>query len=235
MPTTKSAKGIVLKGDKVINMAQLDSKCKICRRLGVKLFLKGDRCLSQKCAMVKRAYPPGKKGKRRPKTLSEYGRELREKQKLRNWYNLRERQFRRCVKEILDTHQKRGSGTAEDAPTLLIRAFESRLDNVIFRLGIAASRAQARQFISHGHFLVNGKKVKSPGYILKKGDKIGISSSGRKKSIFQGLPALLKNKQLPSWLSFSGETLEGKITGQPSLEEASPPAEISLIFEYYSK
>lgn len=213
----------------------INSKCKICRRLGVKLFLKGDRCLSQKCAMVKSAYPPGTKGKRRTKTLSEYGRELREKQKLKNWYNLRERQFRRYVKEILGAHRKGTSRPAEDAPTLLIRTFESRLDNVIFRLGIAASRAQARQFITHGHFLVNGRMVKSPGYILKKGDKIGISASGRKKSIFQNLPVLLKNKQLPSWLSFDIEALEGEVTGQPSLEEAFPPAEISLIFEYYSK
>jgi len=213
----------------------INSKCKICRRLGVKLFLKGDRCLSQKCAMIKSAYPPGTKGKRRPKTLSEYGRELREKQKLRNWYNLRERQFRKYVKEILNVHQKGSSRAAEDAPTLLIRVFESRLDNAIFRLGIAKSRAQARQFISHGHFLVNGRMVKSPGYILKKGDKIGIAAGVQKKNIFQNLPTLLKNKQLPSWLSFDIEALEGKVIGQPSLEEAAPPVEIPLIFEYYSK
>lgn len=216
-------------------MINLDSKCKICRRSGVKLFLKGDRCLSQKCAMIKRVYPPGTKGKRRQKTLSEYGRELREKQKLRNWYNLGEGQFRRYVKEILNTHRKKNSRSPEDAPTLLIKALESRLDNIIFRLGVAVSRAQARQLISHGHFSVNGRKVKSPGYILKKGDKIIISASGREKSIFQNLPTLLKNKQLPSWLSFDIKTLEGEITGQPSLEEASPPAEISLIFEYYSR
>jgi len=212
-------------------MSTTDSKCKICRRLGVKLFLKGERCLTQKCPMVKRSYPPGQKKKRRIRTLSEYGKELREKQKLKKWYNLGERQFRKYVKEILESHR----GEKKDVLTLLIKTLESRLDNVIFRLGIAASRPQARQLISHGHFLVNTKKVNNPGYLLKKGDKIRISSSSRKKIIFQNLPTLLKKRELPSWISLDTEKIEGKVIGSPSLEEAVPPAEVSLIFEHYSR
>ena len=220
-----------------------NSKCKICRRLGVKLFLKGERCLTQKCPMVKRSYPPGQKKKRRTRALSEYGEELREKQKLKKWYNLEERQFRKYVKKILESHQ----GGKKDVLISLIKTLESRLDNVVFRLGIAASRPQARQLISHGHFLVNAKPVDIPGYLVKKGDKIRISPSSRKKNIFQNLPTLLKTHKTPSWLELNFEKpstraklgaglgLEGKVIGAPSLEEAVPPAEVSLIFEYYSR
>ena len=209
-----------------------NSKCKICRRLGVKLFLKGERCLTQKCPMVKRSYPPGQKKKRRTRALSEYGEELREKQKLKKWYNLDERQFRKYVKKILESHQGPGK---KDVLISLIKTLESRLDNVVFRLGIAASRPQARQLISHGHFLVNSKSVDIPGYLVKKGDKIRISPSSRKKNIFQNLPTLLKKRELPSWISLDVEKLEGKVIGAPSLEEAVLPAEVSLIFEYYSR
>lgn len=209
-----------------------DSKCKICRRLGVKLFLKGERCLTQKCPMVKKAYPPGQKKKRKSRALSEYGEELREKQKLKKWYNLGERQFQKYVKKILKSHQGQRK---KDVLVLLIKTLESRLDNVIFRLGIAASRTQARQLISHGHFLVNSKPVNIPGYLVKKGDKITVSPSSRKKNIFQNLSTLLKKKELPSWISLDVEKLEGKVTAAPSLEEAVPPAEVSLIFEYYSR
>ncbi|MBL7150031.1 MAG: 30S ribosomal protein S4 [Candidatus Pacebacteria bacterium] len=209
-----------------------NSKCKICRRLGVKLFLKGERCLTQKCPMVKRSYPPGQKKKRRTRALSEYGEELREKQKLKKWYNLEERQFRKYVKKILESHQSLGK---KDVLISLIKTLESRLDNVVFRLGIAASRPQARQLISHGHFLVNAKPVDIPGYLVKKGDKIRISPSSRKKNIFQNLPTLLKKRELPSWISLDVEKLEGKVIGIPSLEEAVPPAEVSLIFGYYSR
>ncbi len=207
-----------------------DSKCKICRRLGVKLFLKGERCFSPKCPMIKRPYPPGQKGKRRPKTLSEYGKELKEKQKLKNWYNLEERQFRKYVKEILSRKQKK-----EDASTLLIRKLENRLDNIVFRLSFASSRQQARQLISHRHFLVNGKIVNIPSFEAKKGDTITVSSKARKKNVFQNLPALLKKYKPPSWLKLNVEKLEGEVIGQPSLEEAAPPVEILLIFEFYSK
>jgi len=198
--------------------------------LGVKLFLKGERCFSQKCPMIRRAYPPGQKKKRRARALSEFGKELREKQKLKAWYGLGERQFRKYVKEILSQRQKK-----EDAATLLIRRLESRLDNVIFRLGLAPSRAQARQLISHQHVLVNGRNVNIPSFQVKKGNKIVISPKSNKKNVFRNLPTLLKKYKPPSWLELNVEKLEGKVIGLVSLEEAAPPVEVSLIFEYYSK
>lgn len=208
----------------------INSKCKICRRLGTKLFLKGEKCLSPKCPMVRRPYPPGRKGKRRHSGFSEYGRELREKQKLKNWYNLEERQFKKYVKEAL---AKRGRGG--DVALLLIRKLESRFDNIIFRLGLAFSRDKARQLVSHGHFLLNGKPVNTPSCQLKIGDRISIKQSSSKKAAFQNLPTILKGHKPPSWLELDKEKLEGKVIGLPNFEEAAPPAEISTIFEYYSR
>lgn len=207
-----------------------EEKCKICRRAGTKLFLKGERCLSPKCSMVKRPYPPGPRKKRPTRGSSEYGKELREKQKLKNWYNLRERQFRKYVKEVLE---KRGK--TEDAPTILIKILESRLDNVVFKLGFSSSRAKAKQLVSHGHFLINGKSVDIPSYHVKKGDIISLKTNSRRKNNFQNLSTLLKKYRPPSWISLDSEKLEGKVIGEPSLEEATPPAEISSIFEFYSK
>ena len=209
------------------------NKCKICRRLGTKLFLKGEKCFLPKCPMVRRPYPPGKKRKRR-RTLSEYNKELREKQKLKNWYNLGEKQFKNYVKEILE-RRTRFTRKMEDAPTLLIQKLESRFDNVIFRMGLSSSRTQARQLISHGHFLINGKNINIPSYHVKIGDKINISESSLKKNIFKDLPVQLKKKQLPSWISMDLKKMEGKIKSFPSLEEISPPVEISMIFEFYSR
>jgi len=180
--------------------------------------------------MIKRAYPPGPRGVRRTKGVSEYGKELREKQKLKAWYNLEERQFRKYVKEVLGRRRKE-----EDVTTLLIRVLESRLDNAIFRLGIAPSRSQARQLVSHGHFLVNERRVDIPGYLLGVGDVIRISPKSTKKNIFQDLIPVLKKKQPPSWISFDIDKLEAKVIGLSSVEEAAPPAEVPLIFEFYSK
>ncbi|GAI33991.1 unnamed protein product [marine sediment metagenome] len=177
--------------------------------------------------MVKKAYPPGQKGKRRVKALSEYGKELREKQKLKNWYNLKERQFRKYVKEALEKR--------EDAGTMLIKILESRLDNVVFRLGFASSRRLAQQLISHRHFLVNDKVINIPSYLVKKGDKIKIRPSSSKKTVFQNLSTVLKKYETPAWLELNIEKLEGKVVGRPSLEEVAPPVEISSIFEYYSR
>lgn len=207
-----------------------NKKCKICRRLGVKLFLKGERCLSQKCSTITKPYPPGEKGKRRTRQHSEYGKELGEKQKLKNWYNLRERQFRKYIKEVLE---KRGK--VKDAGALLMKKLESRLDNVVFRMGFTPSRVQARQIVNHGHFLVNEKKVNIPSYQVKKGDKISLRDSSRSKAIFKDLPTTLKKYQAPSWIKINVEKLEGEIVGQPNLEEAALPAEISTIFEFYSR
>ncbi len=205
-------------------------KCKICRRLGEKLFLKGERCLSQKCAMIRKSYAPGQKRKRRARPLSEYGKELREKQKLKNWYNLKEKQFRNYVKKIL---QKKGG--SEDAGVRLIQVLERRLDNVVFKLGFADSRTQARQFISHRHFLVNNRVVNIPTFSVKKGDKIKIRPSSLKKGMFKDLVSTLKRRSIPSWISLNVSKLEGTIKSLPTFEEAALPVEVSAIFEFYSR
>jgi len=180
--------------------------------------------------MLKKPYPPGMKKKRRFSQQSEYGKELKEKQKLRNWYNLKERQFRKYVKDIL---KKRGK--VEDAASLLIQKLESRLDNVIFRLGFAASRAQARQLVSHGHFLIKGKPVNIPAFQLKKGDKVVVNPVSRKKRNIEKVALSIKKYKPPTWLKLNAESLEGEVIGVPNLEEAAPPAEISTIFEFYSR
>ena len=206
------------------------AKCRICRRLGVKLFLRGERCLSPKCAMIKRPYPPGQKGKRRPSPPSEYKRELIEKQKLKHWYNLTERQLKKYVKEVLE---KRGK--VEDASVLLIQNLEKRLDNIVYRLGFAISREQARQMVSHKFFLVNGKPVNIPSYRLKVGDVISLKPQKLKKVIFKDLREKLKRHSVPSWLFLNPEKLEGKIIAEPKVEEIAPPIEVSSVFEFYSR
>lgn len=206
------------------------SKCAICRRQGIKLFLKGDKCLSPACPFIKRPYPPGIRGKRRKPALSEYGKELKEKQKLKNWYNLREKQLGNYVREVLSKRSQAG-----DAAQVLIQKLERRLDNVVFRLGFAKSRNQARQLVSHGHFLVNQKPVNIPSYQVKKGDKIRLKQSSVQKKIFAGLEAVLKKHSPPSWLKLDAGKFSGEVIGLPTLEETAPPAELSSIFEYYSR
>ncbi len=209
---------------------QQNSKCKICRRFGNKFFLKGEKCFSPKCVMIKKPYSPGQKGeKKTSKVLSEYGKELREKQKLKNLYGLNERQFKKYIKEVL---AKRGK---EDAVLSLIKKLESRLDNVIFRLGFAFSRSQARELTSHGHFLVNNKKVNFPSFELKKNDLISIRPQSLKNAFFKNIIIRLKKYQPPSWLELDYKKCEGKVINSPSLEEAAPLVEIPLIFEYYSR
>lgn len=207
-----------------------NNKCKICRRLGVKLFLKGEKCSLPKCSMIRKPYAPGQKGKRRRKSFSEYAKELKEKQKLKNWYFLREKQFRKYVEEAL-----RVRGRVENASAVLVQILESRLDNIIFKLGFACSRALARQIVSHGHILVNDKPVNIPSFLVKKGDKISVKSSRMKKSIFSKLPSALKKYKSPSWLGLSAEKLEGKVLDAPNMEEAGLHVEISSIFEHYSR
>lgn len=183
-----------------------------------------------KCPVVRRAFPPGKKGKRRRAQLSEFGKELGEKQKLKNWYNLGESQFRNYVKAILKRKSR-----VQDAALLLIQKLETRLDNAVFRLGFASSHDQARQFVSHGHFMVNNHMVTIPSYHLEKGDKISFRPASKSKKIFENLPSDLKKHKAPSWLKLDIEKLEGEVAGIPTLEDANPVAEISSIFEYYSR
>jgi len=208
----------------------INSKCKICRRQGAKLLLKGEKCLSPKCPMIKKPYPPGMRKKRRPTASSEYGKELKEKQKLKNWYNLTERQLSKYVKEIL---KKRGK--VKNTAALLIQRLESRLDNVVFRLGFAPSRSQARQLVSHNHFLVNNQSVNVPSRHLKKGDKISVKPISKKRKKFEKLSLLLKKQQSLSWLKLDAANLEGEVTTLPIPEETLPPVELSSIFEHYSR
>ena len=208
----------------------VNAKCKICRRVGEKLFLKGERCLLPKCAIVRRPYPPGLKRKKRGRPPSEYAKELKEKQKLRNWYNLRETQFKNYVKGVL-----KKKGRVKDAPGLLIKLLESRLDNVIFRLGFTLSRDKARQLVSHGYFLVNKRALNIPSHQLKKGDVVSLKPQKTEKKIVENFKQLMKKYQTPNWLKLDKAKLEGEVVGAPTLEEAAPPVEMSTIFEFYSK
>ena len=183
---------------------------------------------------VKGANPPGlqiaPQKKRRGGTPSEYKKSLQEKQILKRWYGLSERQFKKYVKETLSR-----MGKVEDVADELIRKLEKRLDNAVFRLGFALTRAHARQLVSHGIFLVNGKPANIPSFELKTGDIITIKESKKSKPVFKDLSVSLKKKEVHSWLSLNKDKLEGKTIGEPSLQEVNPPAEISLIFEFYSR
>ena len=207
------------------------NKCKICRRAGVKLLLKGEKCLSPKCPFVKRSYPPGFQGKnKRSHFLSEYGKQLREKQKLRFFYNISERKFKSYIKKAL-----KNRGGDVDNRELLIQSLEKRLDNVVYQLGLAESRPQARQLVSHGFFQINGKKVDIPSYRVDKGDIISIKPSYQKKAGFGDLKVKAKDYQVPVWLKMDIKKMEGEVTGEPNLESTASPADISTIFEFYSR
>lgn len=192
--------------------------------------MKSDKCASAKCPMVRKPYPPGPKSKKRMRSFSEYAKELREKQKLKRWYNLKEGQFGRYVKSVLNTRKR-----SEDAAVVLVKVLESRLDNIVFRLGFAPSRNAARKIVSHRHVTVNDKVVNIPSFSAKKGDRVGIKVMSSQKTLFKNLPAALKKHKPPLWLELNAEKLEGKVIGEPTIEEAAPPAEISSIFEFYSK
>lgn len=206
------------------------AKCKICRRLGDKLFLKGEKCLGSKCAMIKRPFAPGQKAKKRRSALTEYGREMREKQKVKKWYNISESQFKDYVFEVMEN---RGSGI--DVASQLIAKLESRLDNIVFRMGWAKSRGQARLLVTHGHFLVNGKKVDIPSYRISVGDAISIREGSKGKEILKDLPETMKKYSLPKWLSYDGDKIEGKVMRYPTPEDVQLPSEVSTIFEHYSR
>lgn len=180
--------------------------------------------------MVRRAYAPGPQKKRKGGSPSEYKKSLQEKQTLKKWYGLSERQFKKYVKNSLAK-----MGKVENVANELIKELESRLDNAVFRLGYANSRIQARQLVSHGFFTVNGKPVNIPSYNVKKNDVIAIKESKRKKNFFKEMPEQLKRKESPAWLAFDKAKYEAKAIGEPNLDEVKPPAEISLIFEFYSR
>ncbi len=205
----------------------IDAKCKKCRRAGQKLFLKGDRCFGQKCAMIRRPYAPGIHGKSFRRRASEYGLQLTEKQKVRNAYGVSESQFKRYFKEI--------AGQKGNKEELFAQKLENRLDNVVFKLGWAVSRSLARQIVSHGHIQVNGRKVNIASYQVKKDDVIGIKESSKSKNLFKDLKTTIKKHEAPKWLDLDKQKLTGKVTGQPSLEDMGKIGELSMIIEFYSK
>ena len=201
-----------------------DANCKLCRREGQKLFLKGERCYSPKCAIEKRNYAPGQHGQNRKK-MSDYGTQLREKQKTKRFYGLQETQFR----NLFDKAAKKKGMTGENFLILL----ESRLDNVVFRLGFASSRKEARQLVTHNHFTVNGKKVNIPSYEVKAGDVIKVKEKSTHSPKFKEVKEMTIT--VPSWLTVDVEKLEGKVVALPTRSEIDTPVAEHLIVEFYSK
>jgi len=202
------------------------SVCRLCRREGVKLFLKGDRCETAKCAIEKRAYLPGQHGQARKK-FSEYGVQLREKQKVKRFYGVLEKQFRLY---FAAADRKKGV-TGEN----LLQSLELRLDNVVYRMGLGSSRAAARQLVRHNHFTVNGKRVNIPSYILKQGDVIAPNQSKLGKAPIKIALEKMKNKTLPHWLSYDLESKQGLVQSLPTREDVGIPVEEQLIVELYSR
>ncbi len=204
--------------------------CRLCRREGEKLYLKGERCFTPKCAIERRNYPPGQHGRElqfRRSRPSDYGLQLREKQKLRRIYGVLERQFRRYF-EI--AQRARGMTGA-----LLLILLERRLDNVVYRLGFASSRAQARQLVRHGHFEVNGRKVDIPSYQVKPGDIIRVRDSSREKEYFKNIVERLEGHRPPAWLQLNPQDLSGQVLRLPVREEIDTRVQEHLIVEFYSR
>lgn len=202
---------------------------KIERRLGVKLFLKGERSGSPKSAMVKKPYPPGMHGKSKFRKLSEYGLQLNSKQKVKNIYRLLEKQFKSYVKEAIKSKKETGD--------LLIRKLEQRLDNIVYKMGLAQSRDQARQLVAHGHILVNGKKTNIPSYSVGKGDKISIREGSKKTKYFSSIvQGWLPKYENPSWIKFDKSTLSGTVEKTPDIADSGLELrDIQSIIEFYSR
>lgn len=204
--------------------------CKLCRREGEKLYLKGARCLSPKCAIERRGYPPGQHGQEtayRRGRASDYANQLREKQKVRRIYGVLERQFRRYYNEA----RNRPGLTGEN----LLQLLESRLDNVIYRLGFAESRAMARQLVQHGHFLVNGRRTNIPSYIVRPGDRIEVREGSRKRLYFKSLREVAQEITPAQWLSRDLNTLSATVVRAPERSDIEYPINEQLIVEYYSR
>ena len=203
-----------------------DEQCRICRREGQKLFLKGSRCYSDKCSISRRNYAPGQHGQKRAK-LSEYGTQLREKQKTKSYYGVGEKQFRGYFQ--MASNKKGVTGDN------LLQILESRLDNVVYRLGFGASRAQARQLVNHGQFAVYGKKVDIPSYLVKAGDVITVRENKKENATIKANVEANAARPVPAWLELNNETLSGKVVRLASREDVDIPVEEHLIVELYSK
>lgn len=204
-----------------------DPVCRLCRREGIKLFLKGERCHTDKCAIERRNFPPGQHGKSRRPRLLGYGLQLREKQKVRRIYGILEKQFRRYFEKAA----LRKGITGE----LLLQFLERRIDNVVYRMGLATSRAQARQSVLHGHFQVNGRKVTIPSYLVKPGDTVEVRSGSRENPSLLASRETTAHQSVPSWMEVDRENLRAKILGLPQRQDIALPIQEQLIVELYSK
>jgi small subunit ribosomal protein S4 len=200
--------------------------CRLCRREGTKLFLKGDRCFSEKCAVERRAYPPGQHGEKRPR-FSDYGVQLREKQKVKRIYGLLEKQF----ENTMNAANRMKGRTGEN----LLQLLERRLDNVVFRLGFATSRAEARQLVRHGHFLVNGRRATVPSLLVRPGTRITLAESSRQIARVTGALEALERRSVPSWLEIDKDNFEGTVKALPVRDEITLPIQEQLIVELYSR
>ncbi len=201
--------------------------CRLCRREGMKLFLKGERCHAEKCAVERRNVPPGHHGKGRKAKLQGYGLQLREKQRVKRMYGVLERQFRRYFHEA----DRRRGITGET----LLQLLESRLDNVVYRLGFAASRPQARQLVRHGHFLVNGRRADIPSYSLRAGDRVSVKAKSANNPAIAYAREEVKGRGIPEWLELGVDGQEGRFAAVPSREQLNLPVQEQLIVELYSK
>ncbi|MEA3407026.1 MAG: 30S ribosomal protein S4 [Chloroflexota bacterium] len=205
-----------------------EPSCKLCRREGRKLFLKGERCFSDKCAMERRGHPPGAHGRQsRFQRESDYGEQLRQKQAAKRVYGVREKQFRRYY-ELAERVRGR-TGAA------LLGILERRMDNVVYRLGFADSRAQARQLVVHGHFDLNERRMNVPSALVEVGDEIRVRESSRNNGYFNGLIKILEHRTVPEWLSLDATNMSGTVLNLPTREQIDTPIEEQLIVEYYSR
>ncbi|MBM4384695.1 MAG: 30S ribosomal protein S4 [Deltaproteobacteria bacterium] len=200
--------------------------CRLCRREGTKLFLKGDRCFSDKCSVDKRQYAPGQHGQNKPR-LTEYGVQLREKQKVKRMYGLLEQQFSGTMAKASRMKGRAGEN--------LLQLLERRLDNVVFRLGFATSRAEARQLVQHGHFAVNGRTVTIPSFIVRPNNKIVLRESSRQIARIVGALEALESRAVPGWLEIEKESFTGTVKALPVREDVTMPIEEQLIVELYSR
>jgi small subunit ribosomal protein S4 len=199
---------------------------RLCRREGMKLYLKGAKCYTKKCPFERRPTPPGQHGVRRRK-VSEYGVQLREKQKMRRIYSVHERQFKR----YFETAERRPGVTGEN----LLRLLETRLDNVVFRMGFATSRAQARQLVAHGHFTINGRGTTIPSHLVAEGDKVAVREASRKSDYFKNARETMRGAQRPDWLSVDGDQLAGSVMALPRRDQMPVELNEQLVVEYYSR
>jgi len=204
-----------------------DARCRRCRRAAMKLFLKGARCYTDKCAIERRAYAPGEHGKSRRIKETNYGMQLREKQKARRMYGILERQFRNYFEKAAEAKGVTGE--------VLLQMLERRLDNVVYRLGFAANRNMARQLVRHGHFLVNGRKVDIPSYLVKPGDEVLVREKSHKLLVITNALEARKGQSAPAWLDVNPDRFTGRVLSVPTRESIPTPISEQLIVELYSK